>query len=421
MQSSDSQSKPFIVVSAYSFAPRQGSESGTAWATVLTLLQEYRVIVVCVGHYRPYFKEDDLDELKKLGAEVIFFEDEKHYWILRLPGMFWHKIYYTFWQRATRELFKSLVSKYQPVAIQHVNWGTGRAETSIVGHGIPVIFGPVGGFESGNRQTDQGLGWRLRFEEELRRFHIRKSMRSETLKKMYRQIDLVLACTKESAEKIEILGARRLERITNAGISKAKFDELQILRKNKSRKGSHLKLFFASRLVGWKGEELAIRALAALNDITTELTILGSGKNLSRCTNLAKNLNVSHRIHFISFLPRWDDIWSLYINSDVFLFLSLHDSGGTGALEAMAAGLPVICLDLGGPGEYIDDTCGVKIPPNETLVVVEKIAHAIQELRDNVELRQLKGKKAAEKCGEHFTWEARGAKLLNKIRSVWNP
>lgn len=40
--------------------------------------------------------------------------------------------------------------------------------------------------------------------------------------------------------------------------------------------------------------------------------------------------------------------------SDIFLFPSF-EGGGMVVLEAMAAGLPVVCLDYGGPGEMVTD------------------------------------------------------------------
>src|SRR2546430_4418443 len=45
---------------------------------------------------------------------------------------------------------------------------------------------------------------------------------------------------------------------------------------------------------------------------------------------------------------------------------SLHDSGGWVCLEAMAAGRPVICLDLGGPGYQVTEESGIKIDRKST-------------------------------------------------------
>ena len=40
------------------------------------------------------------------------------------------------------------------------------------------------------------------------------------------------------------------------------------------------------------------------------------------------------------------------------LFPSLHDSGGMVVLESLAYGLPVVCLNIGGPGIIVTNGCG---------------------------------------------------------------
>ena len=50
-----------------------------------------------------------------------------------------------------------------------------------------------------------------------------------------------------------------------------------------------------------------------------------------------------------------------YGSNVAFVFPSLHDSGGMVVLESLAAGLPVICLKLGGPGEIVTPSCGIGI------------------------------------------------------------
>ena len=51
-------------------------------------------------------------------------------------------------------------------------------------------------------------------------------------------------------------------------------------------------------------------------------------------------------------------------------------------LEALSEGLPVICLDLGGPGVIVNASCGIVVPTadaNETQVV-KGIANAMISL-----------------------------------------
>ncbi len=56
-----------------------------------------------------------------------------------------------------------------------------------------------------------------------------------------------------------------------------------------------------------------------------------------------------------------DELFRLYQTHDLLLFPSLHDSGGFVALEALAHGMPIVCLDLGGPGDLETSDCGIVV------------------------------------------------------------
>jgi glycosyltransferase involved in cell wall biosynthesis len=69
---------------------------------------------------------------------------------------------------------------------------------------------------------------------------------------------------------------------------------------------------------------------------------------------------MTHAVKFAGFLPRQMLIDSLH-QYTAFVFLSFRDSGGMVILEALSEGLPVICLDLGGPGVIVNDSCGIVV------------------------------------------------------------
>jgi glycosyltransferase involved in cell wall biosynthesis len=104
---------------------------------------------------------------------------------------------------------------------------------------------------------------------------------------------------------------------------------------------------FVGRLLPWKGVALALRVLVLLPDWT--LTIGGDGYDERRLRRLARRLTVEDRVAFLGWLTpgRVHDL--MREGSDVLLFPSLHDEGGWVIAEALATGLPVVCLDRGGP------------------------------------------------------------------------
>ena len=89
------------------------------------------------------------------------------------------------------------------------------------------------------------------------------------------------------------------------------------------------------------------------------------------------------------------------------LFPSLHDSSGNVVLEAMAHGLPVVCLKLGGPGVLVDDSCGHAIVPQADNVeaTVRLLASALRRLHgDSAHWGRLRQGALAKAAA--MTWEA---------------
>ncbi len=103
----------------------------------------------------------------------------------------------------------------------------------------------------------------------------------------------------------------------------------------------------ACRLLPWKGVALAIDSLRHLPD--WQLRIVGSGPDDTRLRARAAELGLAGRVQFTGWLPRDNVLDMMRDEADVLLFPSLHDEGSWSVAEARACGLPVVCLDRGGP------------------------------------------------------------------------
>lgn len=103
---------------------------------------------------------------------------------------------------------------------------------------------------------------------------------------------------------------------------------------------------FAGRLVAWKGCSLAIRVLAQLPD--WHLVVCGRGPDEARLKRLAQRLRVDDRVEFRGWVGRSDVHRIMRERAHVFVFPSLHDDAPWVVGEAVAHGLPVVCLDRGG-------------------------------------------------------------------------
>ncbi|HEY5173203.1 MAG TPA: glycosyltransferase [Acidimicrobiia bacterium] len=118
-------------------------------------------------------------------------------------------------------------------------------------------------------------------------------------------------------------------------------------------------LLFVGRIQPLKGADLAIRALAALDDPKVALVIVGgpSGRDgtaeQARVHALAEELGVARRIHWVS-PRRHDRLADYYRAADVCIVPSRSESFGLVALEAAACGTPVVAAAVGGLRSLVD-------------------------------------------------------------------
>ncbi|HEX7145929.1 MAG TPA: glycosyltransferase, partial [Actinomycetota bacterium] len=104
---------------------------------------------------------------------------------------------------------------------------------------------------------------------------------------------------------------------------------------------------YAGDLIPLKGVALALRAIAQLPG--WRLLVAGHGPDEPRLRRLAAALGLQERVQFLGWVPR-DRLHKLLRDeADVFLFPSLRDQAPWAVAEARALGLPVVCLDVGGP------------------------------------------------------------------------
>ena len=137
----------------------------------------------------------------------------------------------------------------------------------------------------------------------------------------------------------------------------------------------------------------SIRAVAANKDVY--LLVCGSGKLLEECKELAKELSAQDRIKFAGY--RFD-AKELLNCADAFIFPSYREGLGMAAIEAMAAGLPLIVSDNRGTREYAVQGENALICKAEDLTGFTK---AIELLSKDKELCEKLGNNGREKSGQY--------------------
>ena len=96
----------------------------------------------------------------------------------------------------------------------------------------------------------------------------------------------------------------------------------------------------------------------------------------------------------------------------------LHESGGFVCLEAMAAGRPAICLDLGGPAVQVTAETGFKIPALNPEQAVAGLAQAMTSLANDPQLRSRMGLAGRQRVNQLFNWETKGQFLADVYEKI---
>jgi glycosyltransferase involved in cell wall biosynthesis len=145
-----------------------------------------------------------------------------------------------------------------------------------------------------------------------------------------------------------------------------------------------------------------------------ELLIIGDGPARHRLERRLLLLNPARPVRFAGWM-RYTDVARELAQADVLVHPALRECGGSSVLEAMACALPVIAAAWGGPADYVDETCGILIPPITPEQFVRDLAAAIVKLAQSREMREQLGNVAREHVVTHYDW----AEKVRRIHGLY--
>ena len=392
-----------ILLSAYACRPHQGSECGVGWHWAKQLATKgYEVWVVTRTKNKSliesYLAIDPIANLHFVYCDLSSWAK----WWKPLPGGVY--LYYVLWQLRAYLSVKDLAKQVKFDLVHHVTFVSVRQPSFMGLLNIPFIFVPVAGGENTPRQLRKSYplkGWM----QDLVRDVVNSGVR----------FDPLMALTFAKASKIFVTSKQTQALLPERYRCKSKIQlaigidavaaAIPVLPNNLPTAG--FKILFVGRLLYWKGLHFGIRALAQLYQDypNVQLTIVGSGSEEKWLQELAKGLNINHLIEWIPWMNQ-AEVMQVYQQHDVFLYPSLHDSGGMVVLESLVNGLPVVCLNLGGPGQIVDNSCGrvVKTQNLSETEIVKSLKNILQQLAQSKELLTQLSQGASVRCSE-YGWD----------------
>lgn len=160
------------------------------------------------------------------------------------------------------------------------------------------------------------------------------------------------------------------------------------------------------RLVARKAVDQLVGCVAELGNPKVKLLVIGNGPRASALGELAVQLNVVDQIRFMGRIDE-DAKREVLALSDVFVSTSQHEGFGLVFLEAMAAGLPVVCYDNGGQTDFLrEGETGFVVPLNDRATFRQKCQELVasEQLRTSIGQRNLRlvEKYFIDRCAEEY-------------------
>lgn len=205
-------------------------------------------------------------------------------------------------------------------------------------------------------------------------------------KYLSRYTDLLITINKEDYKLASRnFFANKTEYIPGIGLDIEKYNDVNI---NRFLKRSDLGipddaivLLSVGELNPNKNHETVIRALAKIDNPNIWYLICGVGQSGAHLENIAQKLGVEKRFKLLGYRK---DTPEIYKASDIFVFPSLREGLPVSLLEAMAAGMPVVCSNIRGNNDLIEDRkSGFLVKPQD----YEGFANAIRMLIDSEKLK----------------------------------
>lgn len=403
-----------ILISAYSCEPGKGSERGVGWNVVWEAAKYNEVWVLT----RP-------DESKEaIEAELASHPNPNlHFIYFTLPilGGLWRlgsngamQIHYYLWQIQAYFVARRLHREIGFDVAHHVTFVKYSNPSFLSLLPIPFIWGPVGGGETAPKAFWQDFDFRAKAYEAARIISRSLGELDPFVHITARKSAVVRATTEDTAKKLEKMGVKSVDIISESGLLT---EEISALKQYPIPTQEPVRFISMGRLLHWKGFHLGLRAFAKANLTEAEYWIVGDGPEWERLQSMANQLGIAHQVKFWGRLPREKTLENLG-NCHVLVHPSLHDSGGWVCIEAMATGRPVVCLDLGGPAQQVTAETGFKIAAINPEQAVDDMSKALITLAKDPELRVRMGQAGRQLVRDTYSWQVMGKRLAQVYEEV---
>ncbi len=334
-----------ILLSAYSCQPNIGSEGGIGWNWALEIARRGHDVWVITRENNRKNIEKFRNENSCADAIRFVYYDLPDRWLKNkhLIGIY---VYYQLWQKGILQVAQQLDNSIGFDLVHHITFGVFRQNTYLYKLNKPLYLGPLGGGERMPGFLLKSLPLGAIAFEYLRLLSNKISWFNPALIKSFEQAERIYFKTRESLESIPRKYWVKSQITNDIG----SFNHVNTTNA-KTHSRQDFTVLYVGRLVHWKGPHLAVSAFAELHrrHPTAKMVLIGSGPFKKDLQKIITQHQLDSAVEILEEVPQ-QVVFDHFQKAKVFLFPTLHDSSGTVIYEALSFGLPVVTVNLNGPG-----------------------------------------------------------------------
>ena len=401
-------SKKKILVSAYGCEPGRGSEAGVGWNWVLQMAREYDVYVIARANDAEKIEANIPNDLRE-SLHFTYYDTNKLFLKIK-KGAKRLYIYYALWQIGIIKVIRRLKKEIDFDYAVHLTFGSLWMPTYLPFFKIPFIWGPVGGADPVPKKLIKNLPLKDRIVQRFRYFLIKTSCLNPRVAYPSRKAVAILCRTKNNIEAIPKKYRHKAHVIIETGMKEEVFDN-----KKDDVSNDKVEIAVVGRLIPTKNVEAAIDAFNTVKEEyeNVHMTIIGDGYLRQKLEKKTDEYGLNDSIKFLGEVPREKVLENLK-KSDIYFLPSLHEGGSWSLMEAMAVGLPTVCLDWTGMGVIVDENSGLKVKPSTYEETCQGFAESLKRLVKDEHLRKQMGTNARERIRNDYSWESK-LKYISEI------
>ncbi len=402
-----------ILLLAYACEPNRGSEPGIGWKWALQLAKDPNKEIYVLTRKN---NQDVIDtywskKIKPTNLHFYYTDLGKFFIWAKQHGMPVN-VYYALWLRKASEFSKTLNKEMCFDVAHHITFGVFRDASMLYKLKIPYVVGPVGGGEYTPDKLLALYSFWGRSKELIRKIVNKIALYNPFLYKTFQHAVFILSKTEDTKQLLDKWKEKVEVKL-----------ELGLLQINPSEtKRNDNDFLFVGRFLECKGIYLVLEAFKQYSKYIPKahLTLIGNGGMQSYIQQYCRKEKLDGKITILPWMPQ-KQLAHYYCTSTALLFPSLHDSSGNVVLEALSYGLPVICLDCGGPAKVKGKDL--------TLLTVDTKDKCLNEVLDSIvkKMQLLQDKRLFQKESEaslmrakDFLWDNTVDELYDRIELLIN-